>query len=50
MQIVKKFAFITSEYPLIISLDVKCDDEHQSVAAELFRNVFGESLLTERIG
>ena len=50
MQRVKKFAFIISEYPLIISLDVKCDDEHQAVAAGLFRNVFGDCLLTKRMG
>ena len=50
MQRVKKFAFITSKYPLIISLDIKCDDEHQAVAAGLFRDVFGESLLTKRMG
>ena len=51
LQKIKKLAFITSEYPLTMSLDLtRCDIENQAIAAELFRDVFGASLLTEKFG
>ena len=51
LQKIKKLAFIRSEYPLTISLDLtRCDIESQAIAAELFRDVFGASLLTEKLG
>ena len=51
LQKIKKLAFIRSEYPLTISLDLtRCDIENQAIAAELFRDVFGASLLTEKLG
>ena len=51
LQKIKKLAFVRSEYPLTISLDLtRCDIENQAIAAELFRDVFGASLLTEKLG
>ena len=51
LQKIKKLAFVRSEYPLMVSLDLtRCDIESQAIAAELFRDVFGASLLTEKLG
>ena len=46
LKTIKRHAFSKSEYPLIISLDVRCNDANQKAAARLIREIFGESLLT----
>merc|ERR1711971_345656 len=51
LQTIKKFAFVTSECPLILSLDVtRCDLGNQTLAAGLLTVIFGSSLLTKKVG
>ena len=51
LQTIKKFAFVTSECPLILSLNVThCDLENQTLAAGLLTVIFGSSLLTKKVG
>lgn len=42
-----KYAFLTSPYPLILSLEVHCSLEQQIVMANILRNVLGEKLVLE---
>lgn len=42
-----KYAFLTSPYPLILSLEVHCSLEQQIVMANILRNVLGEKLILE---
>lgn len=39
------YAFATSVYPVILSLEVHCNAEQQSVMAEMMKTVFGDKLL-----
>ena len=48
LETIKKTAFITSKYPLI--LDVKCGNQDSQAVGELLREVLGSSLLTEKVG
>ena len=47
LETIKRHAFAKSEYPLMISLDVRCNHDNQIAAASLMKDIFGESLLTE---
>ena len=42
---IKRHAFTKSDYPLIISLDVRCNKENRRAAADLMATTFGETLL-----
>ncbi|KAK9517244.1 hypothetical protein VZT92_025129 [Zoarces viviparus] len=42
-------AFVTSEFPLILSIEEHCSVEQQRQMARIFRDVFGEKLLTEPV-
>ena len=42
-------AFESSEYPLIICLNIHCNTENQRATAELFRRILDENLLTEQV-
>ena len=44
---IKKYAFIASPYPVILSLEVHCTLEQQIKMAETLINILGESLVTE---
>lgn len=44
VEIIKKYAFITSPYPLIISLEMNCSKENQLIATSIFQNCFGSLL------
>lgn len=44
---IKKYAFVSSPYPVILSLEIHCGIEQQDVMADMFREVFGDLLLTE---
>lgn len=44
VEIIKKYAFITSPYPLIISLEMNCGKENQLIATSIFQNCFGSLL------
>ncbi|CAG57713.1 uncharacterized protein GVI51_A01001 [Nakaseomyces glabratus] len=45
-QIIRKYAFITSPYPLIISMEVRCNSKNQRIAASIFKDTFGDLLYT----
>uniref|UniRef100_A0A3P8UDM4 1-phosphatidylinositol 4,5-bisphosphate phosphodiesterase gamma n=1 Tax=Cynoglossus semilaevis TaxID=244447 RepID=A0A3P8UDM4_CYNSE len=42
-------AFVASEYPLILSIEEHCPLEQQRQMARIFRDVFGNKLLTEPV-
>lgn len=44
---IRDYAFVSSAYPLIISLDVHCGAEQQDEIALLTRRVFGAALVTQ---
>lgn len=41
IQVIKKYAFITSPYPLIISLETHCDAPNQFITSQLFKDILG---------
>ena len=43
-QAVKDFGFVTTPYPIVLSLEVHCGEEQQGRMAEIFSVVFGEML------
>lgn len=44
---IKKYAFITSPYPLIISLEINCSIENQLKVVQILKDILGETLITE---
>lgn len=44
VEIIKKYAFITSPFPLIISLEINCSKENQIIAGSILQNCFGSLL------
>uniref|UniRef100_A0AAQ4PB67 Phosphoinositide phospholipase C n=1 Tax=Gasterosteus aculeatus aculeatus TaxID=481459 RepID=A0AAQ4PB67_GASAC len=42
-------AFVTSEFPVILSIEEHCPVEQQRQMARIFRDVFGDKLLTEPV-
>ncbi|KAI4824079.1 hypothetical protein KUCAC02_012622, partial [Chaenocephalus aceratus] len=42
-------AFVTSEFPVILSIEEHCPLEQQRQMARIFRDVFGDKLLTEPV-
>ena len=48
LETIKRHAFVKSEYPLFISLDVRCSQENERAAASLIKGTLGESLPEER--
>uniref|UniRef100_A0A3P8S9X8 Phosphoinositide phospholipase C n=1 Tax=Amphiprion percula TaxID=161767 RepID=A0A3P8S9X8_AMPPE len=46
---INEHAFVTSEFPLILSIEEHCPLEQQRQMARLFRDVFGDKLLTEPV-
>ncbi|XP_059822942.1 inactive phospholipase C-like protein 1 isoform X1 [Hypanus sabinus] len=47
IEVINKYAFLTSEYPLIVSLRNHCTVEQQKVMAQKMKKTFGEKLYTE---
>ena len=47
---IKKHAFDSSEFPVILSIEDHCSPPQQRKMAELFKEVFGSLLLTVTIG
>ncbi|EEP78800.1 conserved hypothetical protein [Uncinocarpus reesii 1704] len=45
--VINRYAFLSSEYPLILSLEVHCNSEQQLLMASIMKDVFGEKLLLE---
>ncbi|XP_069047232.1 1-phosphatidylinositol 4,5-bisphosphate phosphodiesterase gamma-1-like isoform X1 [Lepisosteus oculatus] len=46
---IKEHAFVTSEYPVILSIEDHCSVVQQRNMASLFKKVFGEMLLTKPV-
>ena len=46
---IKPYAFSTSPYPLILSIENHCSREQQDRMAELFRSVLGDLLWTDPV-
>ncbi|XP_054865087.1 1-phosphatidylinositol 4,5-bisphosphate phosphodiesterase gamma-2 isoform X1 [Amphiprion ocellaris] len=46
---INEHAFVTSEFPLILSIEEHCPLEQQRQMARIFRDVFGDKLLTEPV-
>ncbi|KAM9302230.1 1-phosphatidylinositol 4,5-bisphosphate phosphodiesterase gamma-2 [Gastrophryne carolinensis] len=47
VQAIKEHAFATSEYPVILSIEEHCNVEQQRYMAKVFKEVFGDHLLTK---
>jgi phosphatidylinositol phospholipase C delta len=48
-QAINKYAFVASPYPVVISLEIRCNVEQQDKLAAIIRESFGERLVTEPI-
>ena len=48
LKTIDKFAFISSDYPLIISLEIHCNKKNQKILAKLMTEIFGDKLLTRK--
>lgn len=45
IDIIRKYAFITTPYPLIISLEIKCSQESQLKCVSIMKSIFGDMLV-----
>jgi phosphatidylinositol phospholipase C delta/inactive phospholipase C-like protein 2 len=48
-QAIAKYAFVASEYPVILSLEMHCSPPQQAKIASYLRSSFGDALITERL-
>ncbi|KAM4572809.1 1-phosphatidylinositol 4,5-bisphosphate phosphodiesterase gamma-2 [Odontesthes bonariensis] len=46
---INEHAFVTSEFPVILSIEEHCSIEQQRQMARIFKEVFGDKLLTEPV-
>lgn len=44
---ISKYAFVATEMPLILSLEIRCSSEQQSKIAQILIEVLGDTLVTE---
>ncbi|KAG8437471.1 hypothetical protein GDO86_008246 [Hymenochirus boettgeri] len=49
VQAIRDHAFVASEYPVILSIEEHCNVEQQRYMAKVFKEVFGDLLLTKPI-
>uniref|UniRef100_A0A8C8ZZI3 Phosphoinositide phospholipase C n=1 Tax=Prolemur simus TaxID=1328070 RepID=A0A8C8ZZI3_PROSS len=47
IQAINKYAFMTSDYPVVLSLENHCSPSQQEVLADHLQTIFGESLLAD---
>lgn len=45
IDVINRYAFFSSDYPLILSLEVHCNAEQQLAMASIMKDIFGEKLL-----
>ncbi|NXW94780.1 PLCZ1 phosphodiesterase, partial [Alopecoenas beccarii] len=50
IQVVDKYAFMASDYPVVLSLENHCSPTQQEVIAEHLQNILGDKLLTSTLG
>ncbi|XP_010078970.1 PREDICTED: 1-phosphatidylinositol 4,5-bisphosphate phosphodiesterase zeta-1 [Pterocles gutturalis] len=49
IRVVDKYAFMTSEYPVVLSLENHCSPKQQEVMADYLESILGDKLLTSTI-
>ncbi|XP_048357459.1 1-phosphatidylinositol 4,5-bisphosphate phosphodiesterase zeta-1 [Sphaerodactylus townsendi] len=49
IQVINKYAFLASDYPLIVSLENHCSPKQQEVMADYIKSILGDSLVTSTI-
>ncbi|EER27905.1 1-phosphatidylinositol-4,5-bisphosphate phosphodiesterase 1, putative [Coccidioides posadasii C735 delta SOWgp] len=47
ISVIDRYAFLSSDYPLILSLEVHCNAEQQIAMTNIMKNEFGDKLLLE---
>ncbi|XP_074681466.1 1-phosphatidylinositol 4,5-bisphosphate phosphodiesterase zeta-1 [Strix aluco] len=50
IQVIDKYAFVASDYPVILSLENHCSPKQQEVMADYLGSILGDKLLTSTIG
>ncbi|KAJ3216751.1 1-phosphatidylinositol 4,5-bisphosphate phosphodiesterase delta-4 [Dinochytrium kinnereticum] len=50
IEAINRYAFVSSPYPLILSLELHCSIEQQNVMVAIMQEFFSESLLTKPLG
>ncbi|NXW74945.1 1-phosphatidylinositol 4,5-bisphosphate phosphodiesterase zeta-1 [Hirundo rustica] len=50
IQVIDKYAFMSSAYPLVLSLENHCSPKQQEVMADCLKTILGEKLLSSPIG
>lgn len=45
---INKYAFVKSQYPLWVSLEVHCNPTQQEIMANIMKDIFGDKLVTEK--
>ncbi|CAF1065887.1 unnamed protein product [Adineta steineri] len=45
LEAIQDYAFVTSEYPIIISIENHCSPEQRFIMAQMFIEIFGENLI-----
>ncbi|XP_036314765.1 1-phosphatidylinositol 4,5-bisphosphate phosphodiesterase zeta-1, partial [Pipistrellus kuhlii] len=49
IQAIHKYAFITSDYPVVLSLENHCSPSQQEVLADILQTVLGDTLLSDML-
>ncbi|KAF2462244.1 hypothetical protein BDY21DRAFT_276974 [Lineolata rhizophorae] len=49
IEVIDKYAFVSTNTPLIVSLEVHCNSEQQAIMADIMKKIFGVRLQTEQI-
>ncbi|XP_042325665.1 1-phosphatidylinositol 4,5-bisphosphate phosphodiesterase zeta-1 [Sceloporus undulatus] len=49
IQVINKYAFLVSDYPLILSLDDHCSPKQQEVIADYLTSILGDKLVTSTV-
>ncbi|KAK1341339.1 hypothetical protein QTO34_017744 [Cnephaeus nilssonii] len=49
IQAIQKYAFITSDYPVVLSLENHCSPSQQEVIADILQSVLGDALLSDML-
>ncbi|NXX74106.1 PLCZ1 phosphodiesterase, partial [Urocolius indicus] len=50
IQVIEKYAFVASDYPVVLSLENHCSPKQQEVMADYLEDILGDKLLTSTIG
>ncbi|KFZ49581.1 1-phosphatidylinositol 4,5-bisphosphate phosphodiesterase zeta-1, partial [Antrostomus carolinensis] len=50
IQVIDKYAFVASDYPVVLSLENHCSPNQQEVMADCLESILGDKLLTSTIG